>query len=80
MAEGAEKVDAAVYAPNGEKRWEMKEIDSSEFFYPDPAEAEKGGIWCVQFMKPEKACFEDFHLRIQNILPVVTFREGETWK
>lgn len=80
MAEGAEKVNAAVYAPNGEKRWEMKDIDSSEFFYPDPAEAEKGGVWCVQFMKPEKACFEDFHLRIQNILPVVTFREGESWK
>ena len=80
VGEGAEQVDAVVYAPNGEKRWEMKQIDTTEFFYPDPAEAEKGGVWCVQFSKPEKECFEDFLLRIQNVLPVVTFREGEVWK
>jgi len=80
IGENAEQVDAAIYAPNGEKRWEKKQIANSEFFYPDPVECAKGGVWRIEFAKPKEECFEDFHLRIQNVLPVVTFREGESWK
>ncbi|MBQ4142508.1 MAG: right-handed parallel beta-helix repeat-containing protein [Thermoguttaceae bacterium] len=70
-ASDGERASAAVYAPNGEKRWEMDPICSTEFFYPSEEEALEGGIWRIQFRKPKEGGFEDFFLRLQNIQPII---------
>jgi len=70
-ASEGERVSAVIYAPNGEKRWEMDPICSSEFFYPTEEDAQAGGIWRIQFKKPKEGGFEDFHLRLQNIQPIM---------
>lgn len=68
-----ERVGVALTDPAGKIVWQQADVSASQSYRavgPDPAPA---GVWKIRLSRPASGAFEDHHLELRGVVPVVAF-------
>jgi hypothetical protein len=73
---GGERVNATVFDPAGKQVWSRESIGDAQLFAGKPRTVGMNEIWRLRINEPTEGAFEDYHIDLRGIPPVLATEPG----